>query len=538
MSHPNPVSHPAVVLSGLSYAWPDGDVALDAIDATFGAGRTGLVGANGTGKTTLLRLLAGELTPTAGSVTTTGAVGLLPQHLTLRTADTVADLLGVRERLDAIRSIETGRTDQALLDVVGHDWEIESRSLAALTRAGLPDIGLDRTIDQLSGGEAVLVALVGRRLAATPIVLLDEPTNNLDRTSRHRLYDMITRWRGALVVVSHDVALLDLMDDTAELRAGSLTVFGGAWTAWTEHVAAEQAAAEQALRTARQALRTERRQRVEAETKLARRSRYARTDYENKRRPKTIMKQRASEAQVSAGKLRGELDEKVDAARDLVDRQADRIRRDDHIRVDLPDPKVPANRRLAELRDGSGTVVTVQGPERVALTGRNGIGKTRLLDGLVGLGGPPTATGVHAIAHTDRIGHLPQRLDHLPDDVSILDAVRQAAPDSLPGDLRNRLARFGFRTGAVHRPVAELSGGERFRVALAQLLLADPPAQLLVLDEPTNNLDLPTVDVLVDALTGHRGGLIIVSHDDAFLDRLGLHVRLLLDEAGLHHDQQ
>lgn len=528
---------PAVLLTGVTFTWPDGTIQFHDVDAAIGPGRTGLIGANGTGKSTLLRLVAGELTPAAGSITTSGAVGYLPQQLTLRTHLTLAELLGVRTRLDALRAIESGDADPRHFDALADDWDVEARTRAVLDSTGLRGIGLDRPVGTLSGGETVLAALAGLRLDGAGVVLLDEPTNNLDRPARHRLYDTLAAWRGALVVVSHDVALLDLMDDTAELRGGSLSVFGGGYTAYRAHLAQEQAAAEQAVRSAEQKLRTEQRQRVEAQTKLARRQRYAKTDFENKRKPKIIMNQRKSEAQASAGRLRTELDEKVLAARAALDRQQERVRRDRRISIALPDPGVPAGRRLAELLDArpDRPPIVLQGPQRVALTGRNGIGKTRLLESLIN---PDTATSVAVAArrHTDRIGYLPQRLDTLADDLSILDAVRGAAPHTPPGTVRANLARFLFRADTVHRRVGDLSGGERFRVALARLLLADPPHQLLVLDEPTNNLDLDSVTELVDALDAYRGGLLVVSHDEAFLSRLGIAEWVHLDERGLSHE--
>ncbi|MDN6791283.1 ABC-F family ATP-binding cassette domain-containing protein [Acidipropionibacterium jensenii] len=529
---------PAVTLAHLSFHWPDGSTVLHDLSATFTAGRTGLIGPNGTGKTTLLRLIAGNLAPTSGSVTVTGGVGRLPQHLILETGSTVADLLGVAARLAAMRAIESGDADPAHFETLAEDWDVEARSLAALDRIGLPGIGqagigLDRRVGTLSGGETVLAALTGLQLAGHEVVLLDEPTNNLDRDSRRLMYEAIAAWRGTLIVVSHDVELLNLMDTTAELRDGTLALFGGPYDDYQDHLADQQAAAEQALRSAEQQLRTELRQRVEAQTTLARRRRYARTDYQNKRRPKMIMNNRRQEAQVSAGKLRGSLDASVEAARRAVAQQEERIRRDPTITIALPDPDVPSGRRLAELRDRHGHRIILQGPEHLARTGRNGVGKTRLLNTLMS---PDDAAwqGMRAESLTDRVGYLPQRLDHLDDGATALETVRAAAPGAPEGDLRAGLARFLFRGEAVDRRVGDLSGGERFRVALAALLLADPPNQLLVLDEPTNNLDLHSVDELVDALAGYRGGLIVVSHDSHVLDRLGIDTWVTMDESGLH----
>lgn len=219
------------------------------------------------------------------------------------------------------------------------------------------------------------------------------------------------------------------------------------------------------------------------------------------------------------GKARGEFDAKIAAARSAVEDAGARVRDDDRVRIDLPDPGVGAGRRLAEIPDAAGTVQVIQGPERVALVGPNGVGKTRLVESLV--------RSISA-----RVGYLPQRLDHLDDALAVLDCVRAAAPTVEPATIRNRLARFGLRGDSVLRPLGTLSGGERFRAALADLLLAEPPAQLLILDEPTNNLDLATVEVLVDALAEYRGGLLVVSHDDEFLARLGAVRTLVLGSDG------
>lgn len=522
---------PTITFTAASFAWPDGTGVLDATTATFGAGRTGLVGDNGAGKTTVLRLIAGELRPTAGSITVRGAVGYLPQDLTLATDAEVADLLGARQALDALAALEAGDTSPAVFDAIGNDWDIEARSMAVLDALGLPSLGLDRRVGTLSGGETMLVALAGLQLVGAPVVLLDEPTNNSDAVARDRIHEAIAAWRGALLVVSHDPDLLDLMDDTAELRHGALTVFGGGYSEFTAALEREQEAARQAVRTAEQSLRHEQRQRREAETKLARRQRYANTDHVNKRKPKIVMNTRRFEAEVSAGKLRDNLDDRVESARASVAEEEARVRVDDRVRIDLPDPGVPAGRQLARLTGvqgaGADGVHVIAGPERVSLTGPNGVGKTLLLETLFSAE-LRAQRRVHAIPFTDRIGYLPQRLDGLDAKASALENVRAAAPQTPPEQIRAQLARFLLRGDTVTRPVEGLSGGERFRVAMARLLLADPPHQLLVLDEPTNNLDLRTKEALVDALETYKGALLVVSHDKRFLDQIGITTMLTL----------
>jgi len=548
----------AVVLDRVTFTWPDGSTALDAVSGAFGAGRTGLVGRNGSGKSTLLRLIAGELTPTSGHITATGDVAYLPQRLTLDTHARVAELLGVAGALDAVRAIAAGDVDPARFDEVGDDWDVEARAEAALAEAGLDPSFLDRTVGELSGGEAVLVAIAGIRARRAPITLLDEPTNNLDREARARLGEMVRAWRGTLVVVSHDVALLEFMDDTAELYGRELSVFGGPYSEWRAWLDAEQESAKQAERDAKQAFKKEKRQRIEAELKLATRSQMAKKAFEEKREPKIVMNGRKMAAQVSAGRLRTEVAEKEGTAREALDAAGHRIRHDATMKIELPDPGVSRSRRIATIGDAERSW-TIQGPERVALIGRNGVGKTTLLRRLVdgarsvnpgaeadadpdfsaaaaapasAVQNVPAESILSGVPHTDRIGYLPQRIDGLDETATVVENVAARAPEIPEKELRNRLARFLIRGAAMDRPVGALSGGERFRVALATLLLADPAPHLVVLDEPTNNLDLDTVDQAVQALRAYRGAVLIVSHDDAFLQRLGLDLTLELDAEG------
>ncbi|HEY9424965.1 MAG TPA: ATP-binding cassette domain-containing protein, partial [Microterricola sp.] len=374
----------SVTLNNVSFAWPDGTPALSGITGSFGSGRTGLVGTNGTGKSTLLRLLAGQLTPSSGQIITSGDVGYLPQTLTLDADNTVAGLLGIRDKLDALHAIERGDVDERHFDTLGDDWDLETRADEALRAIGLSAAELGRSVTELSGGEAMLVAITGLRLQRTAITLLDEPTNNLDRAARASLRALVRGWQGTLIIVSHDTTLLECMDATAELHGGRLSVFGGPYSEWVEYRQQEQSAAAQAVRTAEQAVRAEKRQKAEAETKLARRARTAQKNYDNRTAAKIVMNQKASNAQVSAGKLRSGGDERLNAATSALDAAELRLRDDEAIHLELPDPAVPRGKRIAELRSGvsadggasdGGETFYLQGPERVAITGGNGVGK-------------------------------------------------------------------------------------------------------------------------------------------------------------------
>ncbi len=520
----------------LTFAWPDGTVVFDGLSFTAGPVRSGLVGRNGTGKSTLLRLVAGRLTPRSGVVRHTGSLGYLPQDLTLDTALRVDEALGIDAVRRSMAAIESGDVSEEHFAVVGDDWNVAERALAMLAKLGLDGVGLDRRVGNLSGGQAVLLGLAGELLRRPDVLLLDEPTNNLDRSARERLYDAVSAFRGALVVVSHDRELLELMDQIGDLRDGAITWYGGNLSAYEEALAVEQEAAERMVRTAEADVRRQRRDLADALIKLDRRRRYGQKMWDTKREPKVVMGARKRAAQVSEGKHRNLHLERLETAKETLTNAEALMHDDDAIRVDLPDTVVPPGRvvlRLESLVLRSGPVgsLELRGPERVALAGPNGAGKSTLLNTVAGLLEPVAGTASVAVP----LRYLPQRLDVLDDELSVVDNLAVLAPDTDNNNSRRaRLARFLFRGAAADQPVSTLSGGERFRATLAALLLADPPPQLLLLDEPTNNLDLASVDQLAGALDSYYGALIIASHDVAFLKRLGITRWLHLDDTGLN----
>ncbi|MGW0634277.1 ABC-F family ATP-binding cassette domain-containing protein [Nocardia salmonicida] len=520
--------------SDLTFHWPDGTIVFDGLDAVVGPGQIGLVGSNGAGKSTLLRLVAGELKPVRGSISVPGSLGYLRQDLGMRTGQRVDAVLGIAEVRNALHRIESGTGEPADFDTVGTAWQVEDEALALLGKLGLDYVAesvedLDRTLDTLSGGETVLLGLVAELLREPDVLLLDEPTNNLDAVARGRLYEVIRQFAGTVIVVSHDRDLLDRMDGIAELRAGGIRSFGGGFSDYERIIEAEQESARAAVRDARSDVRKQARELVDARTKLDRRARFAQKMQDNKRVPKIVAGLRKNAAEVSAGKLRNSHIDKLDSARETLGHAEELVRADREIRVELPGTRLYPGQDVldleqVELANGPVVDLRVSGPERIALTGRNGAGKTTLLRRIV--------------AEEPKVAWrlLPQRLDVFDETRTVFDNVAAAAPHATPEQIRGQLARFLFRGADADIAAAALSGGERLRAALATLLLAEPAPKLLMLDEPTNNLDLPSLAHLTQALASFEGALIVVSHDERFLDDIGVTRRLELTPDGLVED--
>lgn len=514
-----------LTLEGVSFVLPDGRVLFHDLFESLDARPTSLVGGNGVGKSVLGQLCAGLLEPTTG--TCRRAVGV---HYLAQQADagsgSVASLAGLAPVLDALSRIEAGSLDVADFDLVGTRWDLRERFASALAAAGLEHLDADTPAANLSGGEAMRVALLGARLSDAAYLILDEPTNHLDSEHRAELMAWLTGWRGGLLVISHDRALLERMERTIELTPGGLRSYGGGYGLYAAQKAEEREAAFRELASARaERRRGERALREQGERQARRTARGAREGKTANLAP-ILLGRRKEQGEATAARAAEQQAMQLAQLNDRARKAAAAVGPDTAVVLRAPTGTPPAG-RVAHLSN----VVLPWGPahlraidlamtgrQRIGVTGPNGSGKSTLLKVL---GGEVLPTSGSASVFVP-FARLDQRLAHLDPSLTLIEQLKASTSHLSVGDLRSRLALLGLGIETVASPMSGLSGGERLKAALALAILASPPARLLLLDEPTNHLDLPSIEAVEAMLREYTGALLVVSHDIAFLNGLGL----------------
>ena len=523
---------PSITISNLGWSTPDGHAVLSDLDLNFQPERTGIVGRNGVGKSTLLRLLTGDVVPTTGHIAIDGSIAMLRQTVQVGAGETIADLFGVAPALALLRKAEAGA---ATVDEIAEaDWTLEARLDEGLANVGLP-VSPETPLTTLSGGQRTRAALAGAMFAAPDFLLLDEPTNNLDREGREAVRTMLAGWRGGAIIVSHDRELLEEMDAIVELTARGAARYGGGWSAYRDRKDIEQAAAAAELAGAEKRVDAAQRQAQAAIERQDRRDSRGRGKADRGGMPKILLgaqKRRAEETRAAGSRLaerqRGDASEQLSTARAKIEIV-------DPLSVGLPSTRLPASRTVLTLDHvtagyaGGRPVIenlslTITGPERVAITGPNGSGKSTLLALIAGTLVPwsgDVRVGVPFALFDQRVG--------------LLDPARSIAGNFLalnPGTTNNQcraaLARFRFRADAADQIVGTLSGGQMLRAGLACVLGAPLPPQLLILDEPGNHLDIESLTAVETGLAAYDGALLVVSHDAAFLNAIGVKRRIEL----------
>ncbi len=531
-------------LSGvnLGYRLPDGSTLFKSLTFSFPTVRTALVGANGIGKTTLLEILVGRFAPSGGSLTGNGRISYLPQTVQLDHSATVAEVINQADALAAYRRAIDGEASDDDFDLIADRWDLPERIEQTFAKLGVAHISLDRAVGSLSGGELTRVRIAGLLLAEPDFLILDEPTNHLDLSAREFVYELISDWKRGLIVVSHDRRLLSLVDQIAELNANGLKMYGGNFDFYLEQRNAERAAAEQTLASAAQRLKDARATAQRARERQQHRQATANRNSSKQGLPKIVIGNLKQSAEKTSSRLKGRHQEKIETIRDEVAEARGNLTIENRIKVDLNSSEIPAHKRMIELLDvnyrftdadqtlwPSPLNIEIIGPERVWLKGANGAGKSTLIDLICGR--KQSTTGTVRLGST-RIALLDQQTSALDQSLSVLENLQRVAPLRPEHELRTLLGRFLFIRDDALKPVAALSGGERMRAALACLLGADQSPEILIVDEPTNNLDLPSIEALVSALNQFRGVLIAASHDAAFVDDIGVEREIELRSQG------
>lgn len=524
-----------LTLDSLSAATSDGRPLFSDLTLTLGREVVGLVGRNGCGKSTLISILAGERPPQSGTLARRGRVALLRQIAP--DAGTAADALGVREGLERLARLEAGQG--SMEDTERADWTLEQDLAEALSRMGLTGLPLDQPIATLSGGERTRLALAHMLMGRPDLLLMDEPTNNLDAGGRAAIAGMLAGWQGGALIASHDRELLDSMDRIVHLSPVGCQIFGGGWSgfeqardAMRDRAGADlDRAANEAQRLARSVQRQTERQ--------ARRDKAGRAKKAKGGEPRILLGALEGQAERTAARNSHLAARIVAEAQAALEQARERVEIVAPLHVDLPPSGLAGNRTLLRLDDVrcerqgrrlfGPLSLTITGPRRVVVSGANGSGKTSLLRIVMGEEAPAAGAVVRA---EGALAMLDQHMDMLDPALDLLGIMQARHPGMTAGQAHAVLARFAFRNQDALRPASTLSGGERLRAGLALVTGGPVPPQMLVLDEPTNHLDMEAVELLERALAAWDGALLLVSHDRRFLDAVGYDLEIRLPDGG------
>ena len=530
---------PSFILHQVTCQFPTGDTLFGPLSLTLEPSLCALVGRNGSGKTRLLRLLAGLDEPATGHIERFGSHAWVAQQHVISSQTTLAELLGYDAIFTARKRIDSGDyqpDDLALLD--GY-WDIVERLSEAFINATLPPFEPDKPAIELSGGERIRALLCGAFTAGADFLLLDEPTNHLDRQGRAWFYDQLSRYQGGVLVASHDRELLEQVPRILELSASGLRSYGGNYADYQAQRDAEQQAARAALEhAATERKRTRARMQKEHDDSQRRSAKTLRTvDTLNIASFERVKYKGAAKERIGSWKKQhSEQNEALNAA---VKKARERVEDDNPVMFTLPGSQIPEGKQVLVLEDLVLQHVPVpplnwrmDGPMRVALKGPNGCGKSTLLKTLLGEVAPRSGSCKVSVS----CAYLDQHLSRLDLSQSVMTHLNLSHTPLEEGVLRTRLAQLQLGADKVMLPLAALSGGERLKAALACVLWGAEATQLLLLDEPTNHLDLASVQAIEVALAGFPGALLVVSHDEAFLSGLTLTHELVWEEAGWRCD--
>lgn len=496
-----------VTVRSLSYELPQGDLLFHSINFTLSNLRYGLVGPNGVGKSTLAKILAGVLQPSAGTLEVSRSVLYLAQIQT-PTQMTIGEYL------------------QPL-------WESPAVQESLWSQL-IGDLSLETSLEFLSGGEWMRVRLAHSLAFSPGLLILDEPSNNLDRHAREHLLNFVKSYVGCLLVISHDRELLREVDKILELSNQGLSAYGGNFDFYSEQKEQERELRAKQLDEARRDKKKKEREYREKMDSQEKRMRRGQKIADKGGIPRIVVGGLKRRAQETQNRIHVNEEKRIERSRKEFEDLWKSQKLENSLRLDLPETALPQGKVVFEIdsfnfaypeseflwRDSLSLIM--QGPQRWALAGRNGAGKSTLISLLLSQGLSPPGRREGSIKRAEiPWAFLDQKYNVLQPDQSVLENVMETTRKDRE-EIRNQLAHFQFYAEKVHQKVESLSGGEKLKASLAKILLADPAPQFLILDEPTNNLDLISLEVLEESLLAYRGALLVVSHDEDFLSAIGV----------------
>ena len=523
------MTQPQILINQMSYTLPTGDILFNDLSLIFSQTKIGLVGRNGIGKSTLIKLILGETRPYSGSIHVEGKLAYVPQNLFISSDATIAGLLGYEEKINAIQRIFQGSIDEHDFIILNEEWDIEERLQKQLNMFGLNNYPLNRPLKMLSSGEITRLLLVKAFVSDADFLLLDEPTNHLDRTARQQLYSAIQQWPRGLIIISHDRTLLNLLDEIVELTTLGASCYSGNFDDFVTQKAIEKAAKEQQLSDAKKLMQKNRAAIQASREKHEKKQSYGKELRRSGSIDKMAADSKKGRSERTQSKLLIKNERLIHQAETQLQSAKEKIEMYETIHVDLPATNVPKGKIILEIENlrfsyanAKDNLINdfslkLQGPERVALAGDNGSGKTSLIKLILGELKPQAGK---IYLGTNYISYLDQNTSLLNPDMSILDNFLRLNPDAKENDAYRCLAQFLFRNVSVLKYVKDLSGGERLRALLACVLMSNHPPQLLILDEPTNHLDLDSIKGIESALKNYQGAMIVISHDENFLNEI------------------
>lgn len=524
----------SIIIKDLSYIHADKEVLFTHLNLVVNPGeKMALIGNNGCGKSTLMQIIAGDATPTSGNVIHPEHLYYVPQHFGQYDPKNIAQALRIDRKLEALHAILNGDVSEQYFNWLDDDWNIEERTQAALSAWGINGLSLSRPMEGLSGGEKTRIFLAGMELHEPTVILLDEPTNHLDTTGRERLYNFVQRTPATLLVISHDRTLLNLLPAICELSHSGLTYYGGNYDFYKEQKGLILNALEQQLEEKQKALRLARKTAREVEERKNKQNVRGEKSSIKKGIPAIMMGGRKQRAENSSSKLNNIHAEKAGKLQQEMSSIKSALPLTDRLKTDFNTSSLHTGKILIKIQEINfrypdnpdnlwRTPLTFQlrSGDRLHIKGDNGSGKTTLLKLIMG-NLTPTSGMIERAGFTTV--YLDQEYSLIHNERSILEQVEAFNRRHLPEhEVKTILNRYLFSQHVWNKPCSKLSGGEKMRLSFCCLMIADNTPDMFILDEPTNNLDIESIEIITATIRDYAGTVIAISHDMEFLKETGV----------------